>query len=251
MIPFFLLFLIPAVLTFAGPPGWGKSAQGRQMLTYYAVLMALMIGFRFRVGGDWTWDNHRIITYFGGDFIEFYMKVSGDPGYGALLFLTGVTGMNVWLNHLIGGGIFAYGLRKFCLQTPYPWLAMTVAVPYLVTVVAMAYDRQTVAIGFIMLAMVALQNQSLRSFIINMVLATSMHTTALATMPIFVFASKIKKSQMIAISVPVFAAGYYLVLRDKAEASIAGYIENAVPVFGSGYTYCDERHTGCNIFRSS
>lgn len=223
MIPFFLLFLIPAALTFAGPPGWGKTAQGRQLSTFYAVFMALMIGFRYRVGGDWSWDNHRIINNSGRDFFDF-LKISGDIGYGAILYITEISGMNVWVNHLIGGGVFAYGLRKFCLQTPYPWLAMTVAVPYLVTVVAMAYDRQAMAIGFIMLAMVALQNQSLRNFIINIILATAAHTTALVLMPVFVFASKIKKTLMIAISGPVLAAGYYLALRDRAETSIQAYV---------------------------
>lgn len=212
MIPYFILFLIPAALTFVGRPGWGKSTQGRQISAAYAVLVAFMIGFRWRVGGDWCWANLRIIAAPGKELLE-WMK-GGDPGYSALVWLTAVSGFNIWVAHLIGGAIFAYGLRRLCLETPWPWLATTVAVPYLVIVVAMGYDRQAVAIGFLMLAMVALQRQSLKGFIINYALAGSMHSTALALMPIFIFASKIKKSMMIAISVPVFAGGYYLLLRD-------------------------------------
>ena len=80
---------------------------------------------------------------------------AGDPGFAVLMWLTMLSGFNIWFLHLIGGAIFSYGLSTFCLREPHPWLTLTVAVPYLIIVVAMGYDRQAVAIGFVMLAMVA------------------------------------------------------------------------------------------------
>ena len=85
-----------------------------------------------------------------------------DPGYALLMWLGTKSGFNIWFVHLLGGGIFAYGLWRFCLDQPHPWLCMVVAIPYLVIVVAMGYDRQAVAIGFVMLAMVAIRHRSMQ-----------------------------------------------------------------------------------------
>ena len=54
----------------------------------------------------------------------------------------GILGVN-----LIGGAIFAFGLVAFCRRQPRPWLALAVAIPYLVIVVAMGYSRQGIALA--------------------------------------------------------------------------------------------------------
>src|SRR5262249_31310019 len=155
-----------------------KTGAGLVAFVLYGALIAFMIGFRWNVGGDWGWDIRRMMR-FGGDDLTKYIKTI-DPGYAVLMWLGVNSGYNIWFTHLIGGAIFAYGLLRFCLSEAHPWLAVTVAVPYLVIVVAMGYDRQAAAIGFVMLAMVAIQNRSTLKFAGSMVLATSMHVTALS-----------------------------------------------------------------------
>jgi len=231
MIPYILLFLIPAFMAVGVPPSAPKKA-GRGPFVLFCVLVALMIGFRWEVGGDWSWDTRRIMSYQGADLFFFMSKI--DPGYGVLMWLTSISGFNIWFLHLIGGAIFSYGLGTFCLREPHPWLAITVAVPYLVIVVAMGYDRQAVAIGFIMLAMVAMQELQLRRFVTSMVLAASMHVTALSLMPVFAFMSRIKKLLLIVIGGPVFAIGYYYLLQQKADTVIEGYVKTAYSSSGAG-----------------
>ncbi|WP_158658531.1 EpsG family protein [Methylocystis bryophila] len=192
----------------------------------------MMIGFRWQVGGDWTWDTRRILALEGGSLSQFMSSV--DPGYGALMWLTSISGFNIWFLHLIGGSIFAYGLGAFCLREPHPWLAMTVAVPYLIIVVSMGYDRQAVAIGFVMLAMIGMRELNLRRFVISMVLATSMHVTSLSLMPVFAIGSKIKKLWLIVIGGPIFAVGYYYLLQQKADTSVSGYIQTGYSSSGAG-----------------
>jgi hypothetical protein len=226
MIPYIVLFIIPAFMAVAVPPGAPKR-QGRGPYILVGVLIALMIGFRWEVGGDWSWDTRRILARQGGDIYDFIS--SGDPGFGVLMWLTMLSGFNIWFLHLIGGAIFTWGLQTFCLREPHPWLALTVAVPYLVVVVSMGYDRQAVAIGFVMLAMVAMRELALRRFVGSMMLATSMHTTALTLMPVFAFGSKINKLWLFVVGGPVFAVGYYYLLQQKAESAIEGYI-------GTGYS---------------
>jgi hypothetical protein len=231
MIPYIILFIIPAIAALGQPPSAPKR-QGRGPYVFFGVLVALMIGFRWEVGGDWTWDTRRIQGLEGGDLFKFMSSI--DPGYGALMWLTSMSGFNIWFLHLIGGSIFAYGLGAFCLKDPHPWLGMTVAVPYLVVVVAMGYDRQAVAIGFVMLAMVAMREMHLRRFVTSMVLATSMHVTALSLMPIFAFGSRISKLWLLVIGGPVFAVGYYYLLQQKADTAIEGYVGIGYSSSGAG-----------------
>jgi hypothetical protein len=54
---------------------------------------------------------------------------------------------------------------SFCRTQPRPWLALTLAFPYLVVVVAMGYTRQGVAIGLEMLALLALERDRLLPFL--------------------------------------------------------------------------------------
>lgn len=232
MIPYLVIFAIAASFALGTWPKSAKTNRSSFFLVLYAILIALMIGFRWQVGGDWSWDVVRMIKYQDLDIIEFMNLI--DPGYGVLMWICTNSGFNVWFLHLMGGAIFAFGLAKFCLNEIHPWLAMTVAVPYLVIVVAMGYDRQAVAIGFVMVAMVALQDRSLKRFIGNMILATSMHETALGLMPIFIFGSRINKFLALIVGGPIFAAGYAYFLQSKAESAVEGYIHTGYSSSGAG-----------------
>jgi hypothetical protein len=227
MIPYFLIFFLSAGFAIGSPPNAPWRGAGHVYFVLYATLIALMIGFRWEVGGDWGWDARRMLQWRGADFAYYVQK--GDPGYMALMWLGVQSGFNIWFTHLIGGAIFAFGLWRFCLRQVHPWLSMTVAIPYLVIVVAMGYDRQAVAIGLVMLAMVALQNRSLRGFVGSMMLAATVHLTALTLLPVFVFASRISKLRAIVIGGPMFAAGYFYALQEKSDTWVAGYI-------GTGYS---------------
>lgn len=225
MVPYLILFSIPALLALGSRPKYATSGEGRLFLGLYSVFIALMIGFRWEVGGDWSWDVRRMMKFQEWDLLGFMQKNGRtDPGFAILMWFVTQTGYNVWLLHLIGGGIFAYGLFKFCLNENHPWLSMTVAIPYLVIVVAMGYDRQAIAIGFVMLALVALQNKSLSRFVINMLFAATMHVTALIVMPLGVFASRINKTKALIFGGPIFATAFIYLLQDRTDAFMHGYI---------------------------
>jgi len=227
MLPYFLIFFVAACFALAAPPDAPMRGAGYGAFLLFAILLALMIGFRWEVGGDWSWDTRRMIHLGDADFID-YTKVA-DPGYAWLMWLGVQTGFNIWFVHLLGGGIFAYGLWRFCLDQGYPWLCMVVAIPYLVIVVAMGYDRQAVAIGFVMLAMVAIRNRSLLGFARSMGLATTMHLTALTFAPVFLLGSRVNKIWALIVAGPFFILGYYFSLQDslqlKIDSTISGYIK--------------------------
>ena len=140
------------------------------------LLFIIIIGFRYKVGGDWdNYLNHfRIITYYTFDEV---LKRS-DPGYYLINWLMVDWGYEIYAVNLICGSIFTIGLIILCRQQPNPWLAFIVAIPYLIVVVAMGYTRQAVAIGFVFWAITALRNQQFKKFLILVALAATFHKSA-------------------------------------------------------------------------
>jgi hypothetical protein len=109
-------------------------------LTAAALPIALMIGLRFQVGADW-FSYEGIYDYFRYADLNETLSI-GDPGYSLLNWIGQRFGVGVWFVNLACGTIFTWGLFRFARQQPNPWLAIVVAIPYLVIVVAMGYTRQ-------------------------------------------------------------------------------------------------------------
>jgi hypothetical protein len=218
-----MIFLLAAFFALAAPRDAPKVGSGRLPFIFFAILLALMIGFRWQVGGDWSWDTRRMVRLGDADLTDYFTQA--DPGYALLMWLGTKSGFNIWFVHLLAGLIFMYGLLRLCLTQVHPWLCIVVAIPYLVIVVAMGYDRQAVAIGFVMLAMIALRDRSIVRFVGSMTLAAAMHITALSLMPAFVFGSRIDKRWAAIVGGPIFVVGYIYFLQKKTDYVIAGYIK--------------------------
>lgn len=181
MFPYWILFSVFAAgaLQHGRRPGASRSTP---LLFAAGLLVILMVGFRFDVGGDWEtyrsmFDNIRYIDL--GQILRL-----SDPGYGALNWLTHNLGLEVWFVNFVCASIFGYGLIKFARTQPNPWLAICVAVPYLIIVVAMGYTRQAVAIGLIMTGLVAFERQQLIRFALCILVAATFHKTAVIILPL-------------------------------------------------------------------
>ena len=233
MWPYFIIFVLAAFFALAAPRGAPTKGAGRIAFILFATLLALMIGFRWEVGGDWSWDTRRMIRLGDADLTDYIWSREADPGYAFLMWLGTKSGFNIWFVHLLVGVTFAYGLARFCLRQVHPWLSIVVAIPYLVIVVAMGYDRQAVAIGLVMLAMIALEDRSMLRFAGSMTLASAMHITALSLMPVFGFGSRIDKRWMTIVGGPIFVAGYIYFLRQKTDDVISGYIDTGYSSSGA------------------
>ena len=128
-------------------------------LLWVALFLVVLIGLREQVGGDWG--NYLPYLDSIGPLSLLEALQETEPGYALLNWLGARSGGGVYLVNTICGALFTFGLLRFCRAQPRPWLALTLAVPYLITVVAMGYSRQGVAIGFEMLALLALQRDRL------------------------------------------------------------------------------------------
>lgn len=194
----------------------------------YGLFLILLIGLRYQVGGDW-WSYFPYVQRFAGlPFYElFFVR---EPGYGLLNWLGANWGGGVFLVNTFCGLIFTYGLISFVRDQPRPWLALTLAFPYLITVVAMGYSRQGVAIGLELLALLSLQRNKLLQYLFWIAVASTFHRTVLVLMvlPASTLSGSLRFSQLIRLVLLVISAYglYSAFIEPDLDYFVQGYLES-------------------------
>jgi hypothetical protein len=190
---------------------------------FTAGVLTLVIGFRFQVGGDWA-AYLRYVQRAADSSLPQILTLS-DPGYLLLNWFSVQLGLHIWGVNLFAGGVFAYGLAVFCRQLPRPWLALVAAIPYMVIVVSMGYTRQGVALAFAMLALVALGQQKVRTFVFWVLLGATFHKSAVLLLPMAALAVTVNR-YWIAFWVGVVSImAYVLLLGEAIETVISTYVD--------------------------
>lgn len=187
-----------------------------------AILIALLVGLRYKVGGDWG-SYERLLASAGTSRVDL-LWLRTDPGYRFFNWCAYQLGAGVWLVNLACATVFTWGLFRFTKMQPDPWLATLVAVPYLVIAVAMGYSRQAVAIGILMAGLASLQSgASIIKFAIYVGVATLFHKTALVALP---FAVAVHRNALVNVLVCVAATAvlYGFVLEDAMDRLVTNYI---------------------------
>lgn len=195
------------------------------------ALLVLMIGWRHEVGGDWL----TYVDYVNIAANDTFGDALGhpDPAYSLLNWLGATMGGGMYLVNLVCAIFFSLGLLKFCLVQPRPWLAVTVAVPYLITVVAMGYTRQGVAIGLAMMAIVALEQKKILQFALWIVLAATFHKSAIILMPLAVLANtKRRIFTLLWVSISGFLL-FVLMLQAQLDSLVDNYIQDEMQSSGA------------------
>lgn len=206
--------------------GNARRIPGSTLLALGAFL-TLLIGLRLEVGGDWFNYFGYIDRSFGLPFAAVFLET--EPGYGLLNWFGANWGGSVFFVNTICGLVFSIGLLLFCRAQPRPWLALCLAFPYLVTVVAMGYSRQAVAIGLEMIALLALQNNKLVSFLGWIALAATFHRPVLVLLilPASTLSGSLRFSQLIRLGLLAGAAYglYSAVIAPDLDYYVQGYLE--------------------------
>ena len=229
MIPYWLLFFVPAFQALSklrraqSPlPGQRWPAPWRGVF----LLIALMIGLRHQVGGDWANYLGNIENTATLTLSETLAFSRGDPADGFIKWIASQSGFGIYLVNSVYAMLFTWGLLVFCRRQPRPWLALTVAVPYLIIVVAMGYSRQGVAIGLAMLGLVALENRGEFKFVLWVALAAMFHKSAIILIPLAVVAgSQHRVLTLIWVGMAAFVL-YALLLQEYLDNLLSGYIED-------------------------
>ena len=226
MFPYWILFAYFAV---GAALDQARRTPGQQPPRAYLlvgmVLTAVLIGSRLEVGGDWR-------SYqFMFAFVR-YMSLEraieyGDPGYQALNWLVQQWDGEIWWVNTMSAAIFAWGLMRLCQNQPKPSLAVLVAVPYLIIVVAMGYTRQSIAIGILMAGLASLgRGGSVIRFAFYVAVAATFHRTAVLVLPLVIFAGDRNRFLNVLAGAAAFLLFFDLFLSDSTDQFVKAYIES-------------------------
>ncbi len=221
MIPYWIMYLLPAGAALLKDRSQLRRINGGWIILW--LVLTLLIGYRFEVGGDW------------GNYLRHYHDIyylslpealkHGDPGHGLLNWISSRQEWGVFGTNLVYGAVFSFGLIAFCRYQPRPLLALAVAVPYLVIVVAMGYSRQGVAIGIAMLGFIALAQRKTLKFVLLIGLAALFHKSAVILLPIAIMTNMLRKRVLTALWVAGTAGLMYLLyLAESADNLIQNYV---------------------------
>lgn len=182
MFIYWALFLVLATGSLLSQERDENGRSALMLVTLASIPTALMIGLRWQIGPDWVAYSD-IFNY--TKLYSFSQSVAHqDPGFMVLNWLLHQVHAPLWTLNLVCGAIFVAGLTAFSLRQPNPWLAFLVAYPYLVIVVAMSGDRQSLALGLLFFALNAFERQQLFRFVCLIVIAALFHGSILLILPL-------------------------------------------------------------------
>ena len=234
MTPYFLLLSLPAwlALTQRRNSTTGDTSDNFQWKTL-ALIFTLAIGLRDEVGGDWfTYvEGREYVTSLG--LAEALTELrNSDPAFALLTWLSPGIGDDYFVN-LVCGALFTLGLVLFSRRQPEPWLALTVAVPYLVTVVAMGYTRQGVAIGLSLCGLAALDQKKTMWFLFWVGLATTFHKSAVILIPLAVFSGSQHRFSTVLGVMIIGPLVFTLFLAESVSRLVGGYVLDGMESSGA------------------
>jgi hypothetical protein len=200
---------------------------------FAGLCVTVMIGLRYRVGVDWV--NYVHIYYAELPWDSFAVTWGrGDPLFYIPMWLFAASGIEIWAFLLVCAAIFTAGLFAFASRQVNPWLAILVAVPYLIIVVAMSGVRQATALGFVFFALVAFSERSMPRFLAWMACAAACHASAILLVPIAALSFTRKRVEQIFLILLSLAIGNF-VLGSTFEVYAGNYLQQTVESAGAIY----------------
>ena len=187
------------------------------------ILTTLIIGLRFEVGGDWGAYQRMYNDIF---FLSLPNALTTtDSGYAALNWLAAQIGLDITFVNLVCAMLFMSGLARLARRQPNPALAMLVAVPYFIIVVAMGYTRQAAAIGIICFAIADTSERHLIRLVILIGIAALFHKTAILILPIALVPVFRRNVLLGGIGILLFIILFMLLLRDNSDKLLTNYVQ--------------------------
>jgi hypothetical protein len=223
LLPYWLLFLL---WTVGAVQSERRRAEDPRVIFFIgaAVITALMIGFRYQVGGDWG-------TYQGIYESIFFLSLpdalgTTDAGYAALNWIAAKTNFSIVFVNMICAALFMSGVARLAWRQPNPALAIVVAVPYFIIVVAMGYTRQAAAIGVLCFAIADVSERHLFRLMLLVGIAALFHKTALLMLPVALVPIFRRNLLLGIIGGIVFLLLFVVLLGGASDKMVANYVQS-------------------------
>lgn len=234
MLIYWLLLLYPAIMALAYPARAEHSVRGAGQifaLAGFVLFYTLLAGLRWDVGGDWG--NYEEIYYdISLDDLDNALSVT-DPLYGLVNWFSAQFDMGMYFVNGVCGFLLVFGVARIVGRFRDPWLAMLMAVPYLLIVVGLGYIRQGAAIGLLLMAIAAFDSGKLVRTAVYLMMAIGFHSTAIMVIPLFGY-SLGTRYRLFAIVVGLATIyAYFAIVVPALDKFNTGYIEQELESTGA------------------
>ena len=187
MLIYWLLFAVPVVGSAIFTTGRTQRSAVPLIVLFgiFWIFYNIVSGSRYEIGGDWG-NYLRIFNYIRLE--KFTTSIGYDEvGFVILAKACDLLGLGINGINFFCSAVLSLGVILLARRTEHPWLGIMAAVPYLLIVVGMGYIQQSAAIGFLILAMLALFDRRLPRAICMGALAISMHTASVVFLPLVAY----------------------------------------------------------------
>ena len=185
MWPYALIFGTQSLIALA--TAFKPRNRGFEVVSLFVMSLALLIlvGLRREIGADWL--AYLDMFYLADTSTLLIAMQRSDPAYMLINWITSRVVDEIWLSNLLCAAISIFGLAKFCYSRCTPHIALLAALPYIVIVVMMGYNRQGAAIGLVFLSMCEIERGRLFRFLFYAILAILFHKSAMFVLPLGAF----------------------------------------------------------------
>lgn len=205
--------------------------------TFIILFLTFYIGLRDEVGGDWgTYKENYFDNKIGLNFYFFIDNYffSKDLLFEFLNYFSASIYPSYYLLNLFSAFIFSIALVYFCFSLSRPFLGLLISSSYLITVVAMGYHRQALAISFFMIGLVKLQKFNFFSYYFLIFISFLFHYTSLILVFFGFFSQKkLRIIPLVFILLISIILAYYFIGIDIFSALLRHYIKGQYSSLGA------------------
>jgi len=227
---YWLMFAVPSLLAmmpWKATPKLSKLVWGAT-----ATSFILVVGLRFEVGADWMSYLMRFRETYGVQFSD-AVRIYRDPGYYFFNWIFANAGFELWAVNLFCAVLSVSGVIAFAGRQPQPWVALAVAVPYMLVVVCMGYTRQSAAFGLFCWALLAVQDRLSWRFLMLVIAAATFHKSAVIAMPLYLFTLPRIKIRHWILLVAMLVTMVAVLIAETFEAKWHTYVEQQLESEGA------------------
>jgi hypothetical protein len=188
-----LIGLVPAALSVLDRRSSTPAVVG------YALLLIVFTGLRDHVGADWPGYEVKMSKVLADGLPTILFQV--EPAFSLVMMGSDALGLDLYGVNLLCAALFVGGLLAFALRTTYPWVAMTVVVPYLVYVISMSGVRQAAAMGICFFMLSRWWQLSFPKRLGYILLAAMFHASAVVFLVFLIVGVRMRTSTKVAVVV--------------------------------------------------
>lgn len=199
-------------------------------ITFFSIFFIAFIGLRHEIGADWF--NYLDYYQLSNEGYWIDSLIIGDPGYVLLNRLSNELGGGIYLVNTISATILVYAITKFAKIFSLPGLVLFLSIPNILIIVGMGYTRQSIAVGFELIALLFALDSRYKWAFFYISVAALFHKSAIILFPIFIIGFKILGIGAISLFVLVLSS-LYIILEAQFSQLFNIYVEEQLGSSGA------------------